>query len=124
MSDITNGNGVDYVCDSVGKDTIVNSMKSLKHHGTIAIYGSSSGQINQNIFEKFLPEKYIIKTTLPGYTNTRQKLLSCANDFFKVIQAGIINIIINNSYNIKDISEAHRKIEKRETIGSTILEID
>ena len=124
VNDITNGNGVDYICDSVGKDTLINSMKSLKHHGTLAIYGSSSGNVDPNFFNRFLSEKFIIKTTLPGYINTRKKLISCSTDFFNVIQAGIINILIDNKLNIKHVSEAHRKIENRETIGSTILEID
>ena len=124
VNDITNGNGVDYICDSVGKDTLINSMKSLKHHGTLAIYGSSSGNVDPNFFNRFLSEKFIIKTTLPGYINTRKKLMSCSTDFFNVIQAGIINILIDNKLNIKHVSEAHRKIENRETIGSTILEID
>ena len=123
VNDITSGCGVDYICDSVGKDTFLNSMKSLKRHGILAIYGSSSGSIDKNIFYQFQPEKFIIKTTLPGYTNTRKKLISCATDYFNVVQAGIINVIIDNKLNIKDVAEAHKKIEKRLTIGSTILEI-
>ncbi len=123
VKDITNGIGVDYICDSVGKDTFFNSTESLKHHGTLSIFGSSSGKIDNETLVNFPPEKYIIKTTLPGYTNTKEKLIGCATDLFNVIQAGIINVNINNILDIQEVSEAHRSIEKRETIGSTVLKI-
>src|SRR3546814_6209290 len=43
--DLTGGIGVDVVYDSVGKDTIMDSMGSLKRRGTVCLYGASSGAV-------------------------------------------------------------------------------
>ncbi|MEK9886457.1 MAG: quinone oxidoreductase, partial [Pelagibacteraceae bacterium] len=40
---MTNDQGVDVVYDSVGKDTMHDSFKSLKKHGTVVSFGQSSG---------------------------------------------------------------------------------
>ena len=40
---MTNQLGVDVVYDSVGKDTMFNSFKALKRHGTVVSFGQSSG---------------------------------------------------------------------------------
>ena len=41
--EISNQSGVDVVYDSVGKDTMFNSFKALKRHGTVVSFGQSSG---------------------------------------------------------------------------------
>jgi len=41
--DLTGGRGVDVVYDSVGKDTLARSLKSLRRRGTCILFGGSSG---------------------------------------------------------------------------------
>ena len=43
---LTNGRGVDVVYDSVGKDTIDRSIRSLRRRGLCIMYGASSGQVS------------------------------------------------------------------------------
>src|SRR3546814_9850888 len=43
LRELTGGAGVDVVYDSVGKDTIMDSMGSLKRPGHVCLYGASSG---------------------------------------------------------------------------------
>lgn len=45
VKEITNGNGVDVVFDSVGKDTWEGSLEAVKRKGTIVWFGNSSGPV-------------------------------------------------------------------------------
>ena len=121
VRNITGGNGVDYICDGVGAATYEGSIQLLKHHGTIAIFGAASGVIYPEMLAKLPPERYLIRTTLPGYTNTRKSLLACATDLFNIVQSGSVKININQRYNIKDAAKAHFDLENRKTTGSSVL---
>ena len=123
VMDITKGNGVDYVCDGIGEKTFEKSTKTLKKNGVIAIYGSSSGSISSDSLSKLPSECYLIKTTLPGYTSTREKLLANARDVFNIVRSGGINVSINQKYPLKEASLSHINLESRKTTGSSILVI-
>ena len=119
--EITDGDGVNYICDGVGAATFEDSIKLLKHHGTIAIFGAASGIITPDMLAKFPTERYLIRTTLPGYTKSRERLLACATDLFNIVQSGFVKIKINQRYSIQDTGKAHFDLENRKTTGSSVL---
>ena len=121
---ITDGKGVNYVCDGVGAETYEKSISVLQHHGTIAVDGAASGPILPESFAKLPPERFLVRTTLPGYTKKRERLLACATDLFNMVQSGVISIAINQRYNLRDTPQAHEDLEARRTTGSSVLEID
>ena len=45
VREITDGEGVDVVYDSVGKDTFLQSLDCLKPMGMLALFGQSSGGV-------------------------------------------------------------------------------
>jgi len=53
VMEITGGEGVDVVYDSVGKDTWEGSLEVVKRKGTVVWFGNSSGPIPP------LPLKYV-----------------------------------------------------------------
>jgi len=112
---LTDGRGVDYVCDAVGVTTIEKSMKAMAHHGVLVSFGAAAGPVP--------PERYLIKGTLPGYTKTREQLLASAEDLFAVVRSGAVRIEINQRYALKDAAQAHTDLEARKTTGSTIFVI-
>jgi NADPH2:quinone reductase len=120
---LTDGRGVDYVCDAVGVTTIEKSMKALAHHGTLASFGAAAGPVAPETWGKLPPERYLVKTTLPGYTKTREQLLACAEDLFAVVRSGAVRIEINQRYPLKEAAQAHTDLEARKTTGSTIFVI-
>jgi len=120
---LTDGVGVDFVCDAVGRTTIEKSMQALAHHGVLASYGAASGQVAPETWAKMPPERFLVKTTLPGYTKTREQLLAAANDLFAVVRSGAVRIEINQRYALKDAAQAHADLEGRKTTGSTVFVI-
>jgi NADPH2:quinone reductase len=43
------------------------------------------------------------------------------NDLFDVISKGVVRVNINQSYLLQNAQQAHRELEGRKTIGSSVL---
>ena len=120
---LTGGQGVAAVYDSVGKDTFITSLDCLRPHGTMVSFGNSSGPV-----EPFSPSilaprgsLYVTRPTLAHFTNTRDKLMAAAEALFNLIGSGNASIRIGQRYALKDAAQAHRDLAARKTTGSTIL---
>jgi len=123
VKELTAGKGVDVVYDAIGKDTFPASLDCLKPLGLWASFGASSGPVDDfNI--GILGQKGSLFATRPSlfaYVSTRKDLLETAHDLFDVVEQGHVKISINQKYDLKDASQAHKDLEARKTTGSTIL---
>jgi len=121
--DITGGRGVDVVYDSVGRETFMKSLDCLRPMGTIVSFGQSSGTVPP--FDiGILSVKgslFLTRPSLMDYTAGREDLLAHARDLFEVVERGIVKVQIGKSYSLADAGMAHRDMESRRTIGSSIL---
>ena len=66
---------------------------------------------------------YLTRPTLYNYIATRAELEQSAGELFDVVSSGKVKIEIKQRFPLKDAAEAHRQLEARKTIGSTILTI-
>ena len=55
------------------------------------------------------------------YTEKQQDLVAHAEDLFDVVQQGAVKIAIGQTYELAEAATAHRDLEGRKTMGSTIL---
>ena len=123
VKEITGGEGVAAVYDSVAKDTYPGSLDCLKPLGTWALFGQSSGPIGP-IDLSILAAKgslFATRPTLFTYVAKREDLVATANDLFDVVAKGVVKININQTYALKEAADAHRDLEGRKTTGATIL---
>lgn len=123
VRDITDGVGVNVVYDSIGKDTFMDSLDSLKPLGTMVTYGNASGPVAA--FEPaILAAKgslFVTRPTLFTHIAQRQDLLDMSNDLFGVVGGGQVKIEVNQEYALADAAQAHTALEARNTTGSTVL---
>src|SRR5262245_46709066 len=123
VKEITGGKGVPVVYDGVGKDTFEPSLDCLAPRGLLASFGNASGAVPPfNIL--LLSQKgslYVTRPTLFTYVAKREDLVANANELFDVVKKGAVKIEINQSYALKDATQAHRDLEGRKTTGSTVL---
>ena len=120
---ITRGLGVPVVYDGVGKDTHLGSLDSLKSRGMWITFGNASGPVPP-IAPLTLSQKgslFMTRPILYHYISTEKELVTLSRELFSVVQRGGVKIAINQRYRLKDAVKAHRDLEKRKTIGSTIL---
>ncbi|MEK6949744.1 MAG: quinone oxidoreductase, partial [Nanoarchaeota archaeon] len=120
---ITNGNGVDVVYDSVGKNTFEKSLNCLKPRGMLVSFGQSSGAI-ENFNPAILSQKgslFLTRPTLSNYCANREELLWRANDVFSWINSGKLKIKIHKEFRLSDAKEAHEELEGRKSSGKILL---
>jgi NADPH2:quinone reductase len=120
---ITAGQGAHVVYDSVGKDTFTASLDSLRPLGMMVTFGNASGPV-----PPFAPLElarrgslFVTRPILFNYVARRAELERGARELFEVIGRGAVRIEIGQSYALQDVAEAHRDLEARRTIGSTVL---
>ena len=126
VKEITQGQGVKVVYDSVGKDTWEKSLDCLRPFGLMASFGNASGPV-----PPFAPASlggrgslYVTRQTLFTHIATRESTQAMADQLFAVVESGQVKIHIAQRYALRDVQQAHRDLEARKTTGSTILTVD
>jgi NADPH:quinone reductase len=120
---ITKGKMCDVVYDSIGMDTYLGSLDCLKPRGLFVAFGQSSGAIppfNLAILNQ-KGSLYATRPSLGAYTATRADMLMSANALFDLVGNGTIKIAVNQTYPLSRAADAHRDLEARKTMGSTVL---
>jgi NADPH2:quinone reductase len=123
VKEITNGEGVPVVYDSIGKDTFEDSLNCLRPFGLMATFGNASGPIDPISPAILAPRGslYLTRPTLATHTGTRELLDECANAVFNVVQNGYVRIAVNQTYSLAEIAQTHTDMEGRKTTGSTVI---
>lgn len=122
VKEITSGQGVEVVYDSVGKDTFDDSLDCLKRLGMMVSFGQSSGAVPPVPLKALAPGAYFLtRPSVFQYTATREELLATANELFDVLKSGVVKIDIGATYALADAKQAHDDLEGRKTTGSVIL---
>lgn len=124
VREITGGEGVAAVYDSVGADTFERSLDCLRPLGVLASFGQSSGPVT-SFNPALLAQKgslYLTRPTLFTYTAKRQDLLDTAGELFRMVTDGKVAVEIHQRFPLAEAAEAHRALEGRRTTGSTVLE--
>jgi len=123
VKQITGGQGVKVVYDSIGKDTFDKSLDCLRPFGLMASFGNASGPV-----APFAPgvlgakgSIYVTRQTLFTHIATREATQAMADDLFAVVQSGAVKIRIDQRYPLAEVAQAHRDLEARKTTGCTVL---
>ena len=120
---LTRGKGAHVVYDSIGKDTFFASLDALRPLGLMVTYGNASGPVPP-VAPLELARRgslFLTRPVLFSYTSTRSDLLRTAREVFDVIGRGVVRIEIGQTYAMRDVQQAHRDLQSRRTIGSTVL---
>jgi len=123
VRDITQGEGVQVVYDSIGQATAAASLDSLRRRGTFVSFGSASGPIPP--FDMtLLAKKGSLHATWPvlfDYLAAREEVLAAAGELFDIVASGAVKIPVHARLPLNAAAEAHRRLEARETTGATVL---
>ena len=125
VRELTNGVGVNVVFDSVGKDTFMSSLDSLKRRGLLVCVGTASGPIPDfnPVLMAIKGSLFITRPALADYIADPAEKQALADEIFDHVSSGRIKIEINQRYALKDAVQAHRDLEARKTTGSSIFVI-
>src|SRR6476620_8920178 len=125
VRELTDGEGVTTVFDTVGKDTFQASLKSLKRRGVLVGCGTASGPFPpiDALQLAMQGSVYFTRPALADYIANPAEREELANALFGHVAAGRIKIEINQRYELEEAVQAHRDIEAGKTTGSSIFVI-
>ncbi|PKO83792.1 MAG: quinone oxidoreductase [Betaproteobacteria bacterium HGW-Betaproteobacteria-11] len=123
VREITGGQGVRVVYDSIGKDTFMGSLDCLRPLGMMVLFGAASGPAPLLDMGELARRGslFLTRPSLFTYTARRSDLLAIAGDLFAVVASGKVRIEVNQTYALKDAAQAHCDLAARKTTGSTVL---
>lgn len=123
VRELTDGEGVRAVYDSVGKDTFFDSLDSLARHGVMVSYGNASGPAPA-LAPLELARRgslYLTRPVLFDFIAERQTRLDACELLFARIADGTLNVTIGQRFALADAARAHNALESRATLGATVL---
>lgn len=122
--EITGGEGVHAVFDSVGKATFDSSLASVRRKGTMVSFGNASGPVEGFALARLSAKNLkLIRPTLFNYIVTREETLKATNELWKFIEKDGLNVQIHDVYPLDDIVRATQDIESRKTTGKLVLKV-
>ena len=123
VRELTGGEGVAAVYDSVGRDTFYQSLDCLRRHGVMVSFGNASGAV-----EPFAPIElakrgslYVTRPTLWDFVGERADLERGAAELIDAVSSGRVRIDVCQRYALAEAAQAQIDLERRATVGSTVL---
>lgn len=125
VAELTHGEKVGVVYDSVGKSTWLDSLNSLKPRGLMVSFGNASGPVT-GVDLAILNQKgalYVTRPSLNAYVTNQQELAAASHELFSLIASGAIKVDVakNQQFALQDARRAHERVESRQTTGSSLL---
>ncbi|RIH85179.1 quinone oxidoreductase family protein [Calidithermus roseus] len=121
--EITGGKKADVVYDGVGQATWEGSLNSLRVRGMMVLYGQSSGPVPP-FDPQVLNRKgglYLTRPSLWHYTQDRAELEWRAGEIMQWVAEGRLKVRIGAQFPLEQASQAHAKLQGRETTGKVLL---
>jgi NADPH2:quinone reductase len=120
---LTGGRGVDVAYDSVGRDTFMGSLGTIRPLGMLVSFGQSSGPV-EPLDIGLLAQKgsiFLSKPTLATFTADAGLRQELASGLFHAIRDGIVKTGVTRRASLADVVAVHRSLEGRSTTGATVL---
>ncbi|AHZ51011.1 NADPH:quinone oxidoreductase family protein [Bacillus cereus] len=125
VNELTNGEGVDVILDSISGTVSERSLNCLAYYGRLVHFGNASGEIG-NFQTKDL---HASCRSILGFSfgNTRKKrpelLQETANEVFRYLRDGRLQIKATKSFPLQNAGKAHEWVESRKSTGKVILTV-
>lgn len=125
VAEITSGKKCQVVFDGVGASTFEGSLLSLCTRGTLALFGSASGEVPPFDLQRLntLGSLVVTRPSLAHFIQTAEELNWRCKEIFEEILAGRLSIEISHRYEFADASQAHSDLESRGTSGKLLLRV-
>jgi NADPH:quinone reductase len=122
VRELTHARGVDVVYDGVGKDTFSGSLECLAVRGHLINFGQSSGAVPPFAVSRLAEKSNTLsRPLLFHYLEDKAERQEMADQVFSALRTGVISVEIGAEFPLQDAAAAHRALESRQTMGSTIL---
>jgi NADPH:quinone reductase len=123
VKEITHGEGVPVVYDSVGKATFDGSLDCLRPLGTMVTFGNASGPVPP-VAPAVLTQKgslFLTRPSVTHYVAARADLERAASELLDLLENGRLKVRIGGRWPLAEAAAAHAALAGRQTSGSLLL---
>lgn len=126
VNELTDGIGANIILDSVAGRISEQSINCLAKYGRLVHFGNSSGEAGHfKTSELHSSCRSVLGFSLGTTRKERpESLKETANQVFRYINEGLLNIKIGHYFSLEDVVSAHRLIESRQSTGKILLDIN
>jgi NADPH2:quinone reductase len=123
VREITGGQGVKAVMDSVGADTWEGSLDCLRPFGLMVSFGNASGKVPPLDLGVLAAKGslHVTRPTLFTHIGDHARCQAMAADLFGMVESGAVKIEVAQRFPLEDVRAAHEALEARKTTGATVL---
>jgi NADPH2:quinone reductase len=123
VRELTDGEGVDAVYDSVGAATFDESLTCVRKRGTVVVFGGASGAVPPFDIMKLAwgGSLTLTRPYLEHFRATREEFQWRAHEVFRDVIGGTLKIAIGGKYALANAADAHRDLKSRRTTGKLLL---
>lgn len=123
ITEIAGPRPLDVVYDGVGKTVFEASLSVLRPRGLMATFGNASGPVDpvSPLVLSANGSLFLTRPTLFDYISDRVELDRRADDLFRWIADGELDVRVGHRFDLADAAAAHEAIEGRTTTGKVLL---
>ncbi|MBQ4874705.1 MAG: quinone oxidoreductase [Rickettsiaceae bacterium H1] len=124
IMEITNGRGVNAIYDSVGLKTCKLSFEVLTMFGIYVLYDETSGSVPP-IDPKILKSRstFFTNTSVFHYKSNQFEMGMTVQEIFQMVKRKYLTPKIAKIYNLDEIDQAHKDLEKKSLDGQLIIKV-
>ncbi|MFC2074965.1 zinc-binding dehydrogenase [Bdellovibrionota bacterium] len=142
IREITNGEGIDIILDSLAGPNIRKELRLLRAAGRLIVFGVAAvmGSRGRNIpkllwaylrakrfmaLNLLMDSKAVIGVNALRISEQRPDLAAAEmKEFFNLYQQGVVKPVISKTFHFDEIAKAHDFLESRQSIGKIIVTTD
>lgn len=122
VAELTGGDGVPVVYDGVGRATFDGSLDCLAEGGLMVSFGNASGPVPPVDLLRLTPRSLLLtRPSVIVQTRDPGRLGASATAVFGAFSDGTLSSAIGQRFDLADVVAAHRALEARSTVASTLL---
>jgi NADPH2:quinone reductase len=119
---LTDGRGVDYIVDGVGKTTFTKDLKAIAERGRIVVFGMASGPPEPfNPLDLMFRSIVVAGGSMTMFLRDRQEVLAKAADVWRGVAEGWLDQHVHAVLPLEQAADAHRLLAGRDTTGKLLL---
>lgn len=120
--ELTDGRGANVIYDAVGADTWRHSIAALAVRGHLVSFGQASGSVGSRDIDVLTKKSLTVsRPNFNDFTCTWEMLGEGSSRLFAAIADKTLKIPLQHSWELSAASDAHRAMQRRETVGSSVL---
>lgn len=120
----TDGQGVDYVIDGVGKTTFAKNLECMASQGHICLYGMASGPPDPVSPLLLLPKAICVSGgMMTNFLRSREEVLRKGAEVFAGVDGGWLAPPKITTLPLHEAAQAHTMLESRQSVGKLVLQV-